>query len=101
LYFDVNGLPHGFVLKNPVFDFITGVLKSGIFMTVDVPGALGGTQIFSINAKGEIVGDYFVPDPPNDPVEHGFLGVPAAEGQGLTLDPGVTSEGASKGVIFR
>jgi hypothetical protein len=102
LYVDGSGLRHGFVLKNSVFDFVTGVLKSGIFMTVDVdvPGS-NETQVFSINAKGEIVGDYFVPDPPNDPVEHGFRGVPAAEGQGLTLDPGVTPKGGSKSVIFR
>jgi probable HAF family extracellular repeat protein len=94
LYVDGSGT-HGFVLKNSVFDFITGVLKSGVFVPVDVPGAQG-TEVFSINAKGEIVGDYS-----DSKGGHGFLGVPAPGGRGLTLDPGVTSEGASKGVIFR
>jgi probable HAF family extracellular repeat protein len=90
LYVDGSG-PHGFVLKNPVF--MTGVLN-GVFMAVNVPDS-NGTQVFSINAKGEIVGDYF-----DSKGEHGFLGVPTAEGHGLTFDPGVTSEGASKGIIF-
>jgi uncharacterized membrane protein len=55
--------PHGFVLSN------------GVFTTVDVPDERGQaqfTQIFSINAKGEIVGTYF----DADGVQHGFLGIP-------------------------
>jgi uncharacterized membrane protein len=73
--YDDGSLTHGFVLKNPVF--MTGVLKSGDFKKVDVPGVPGQhTEVYSINAKGEIVGAYFVPDPPNEDVVHGFLGVP-------------------------
>jgi len=56
--------PHGFVFNH------------GVFMTVDVPDKDGKaqlTQIFSINAKGEIVGSYF----DSEGVQYGFLGVPA------------------------
>jgi probable HAF family extracellular repeat protein len=62
---EVQGPPHGFVLKN------------GVFMTVDVPDKKGNTQptqIFSINANEEIVGTYFA----SDGMQHGFLGVPAS-----------------------
>ena len=54
---------HGFVLSN------------GEFTTVDVPDDMGKaqfTQIFSINAKGEIVGVYL----DAEGVQHGFLGTP-------------------------
>jgi hypothetical protein len=67
----VNGLSHGFVLNN------------GAFMTVDVPdpsgkGNLLHTEIYSINAKGEIVGTYFDSKPDGtDGMQHGLLGVPA------------------------
>ena len=48
------------------------VLSKGVFTTIDVPGATDGTTaIFSINAKGEIVGIYS-----DDAGQHGFLGTP-------------------------
>jgi uncharacterized membrane protein len=59
-YADDNFFFHGFVLHKGVFTF------------VDVPGA-SETQIFSINAKGEIVGTYFDAD---DGEQHGFVGSP-------------------------
>jgi hypothetical protein len=55
---------HGFVVSN-------GDFATGDFATVDVPGARE-TQIFSINAKGEIVGKYV----DADDVQHGFIGTP-------------------------
>jgi uncharacterized membrane protein len=55
---------HGFVVSN-------GDFATGDFATVDVPGARE-TQIFSINAKGEIVGKYV----DADDVQHGFMGTP-------------------------
>jgi probable HAF family extracellular repeat protein len=66
----VNGLEHGFVLKN------------GVFTTVDVPDLSGNaqqTQIQSINAKGEIVGLYYDPNDVDLVHSHGFLGVPIRE----------------------
>jgi uncharacterized membrane protein len=68
-YVDAQGGLHGFVLSKRVLskDVITTVDVT----TVEVPGA-SGTQINSINAKGEIVGEYF---DAND-VQHGFLGTP-------------------------
>ena len=70
LYVDDKDAVHGFVLKN------------GNFTTVDVLKEHNPqhTEIYSINAIGEIVGAYFVVvgEPPNEvEVEHGFIGVPA------------------------
>jgi hypothetical protein len=47
------------------------VLTKGVYATVDVPGSFW-TEIYSINAKGEIVGAYEDADG-----IHGFLGTPA------------------------
>jgi probable HAF family extracellular repeat protein len=66
VYVLADGIHHGFVLKK------------GVFTTVDVKGQ--NTDINSINAKGEIVGAYFVggpPEPPSNGVAHGFIGVPS------------------------
>ena len=60
LYFDADGNEHGFVLCN------------GVYTTIDVPGSTA-TAVFSINAKGEIVGSY----DDADGVTHGFVGTPA------------------------
>ena len=60
LYTDADGMNHGFVLSN------------GAYAAVDVPGAVR-TEIYSINAKGEIAGVY----EGADGVQHGFVGVPA------------------------
>jgi hypothetical protein len=54
------------------------VLKKGIFTTVEVRDSNGNaqpTQIFSINAKGEIVGSY----DDSKGVQHGFVGSQSAE----------------------
>ena len=61
LYQAKDGSFHGFVSNNGV-----------VFTTVDVPGS-SVTQIFSINAIGEIVGLYV----DSNGGQHGFLGVPA------------------------
>jgi hypothetical protein len=67
LYQAADGSIHGFVFNN------------GVFITVDVldwNGNAQHTEIYSINAKGEIVGAYSDPNDVNLDHAHGFLGVP-------------------------
>jgi hypothetical protein len=48
------------------------VLSNGVYTTIDVPGSTS-TEVFSINAQDEIVGDYV----DADGVTHGYVGTPA------------------------
>lgn len=57
-----EGATHGFVLKD------------GVYATVDVPGSTR-TEIYSINAKGEIVGVF----DDEDGISHGFVGTPTQQ----------------------
>jgi hypothetical protein len=60
-YYDVNGMPHGF-LRSP----------SGQFTAIDVAGADGGTDVAGINDLGAVTGSYY----DVDGVAHGFLRSP-------------------------
>jgi uncharacterized membrane protein len=60
-----NAVSHGFLL--------TG----GVWTTIDVPGAMD-TQIFSINASGQITGSYDIENN-GTTTSHGFIGTPAEQ----------------------
>ena len=74
LYVDeADGSVHGFVVQKKN---LRSVLQNGDFTAVNVtlPGAVG-TQVLSINSKGEIVGLYTTVVDAEE-VEHGFVGTP-------------------------
>jgi uncharacterized membrane protein len=68
-FYILNNVTHGFVLND------------GVFLTVDVPDSKGNaqhTEIYSINATGEIVGAYYENNDMKLAHSHGFRGVPAS-----------------------